>query len=235
MKDNEDTNTSPASNRFTSLREELSKAKEKQVRIELDPTDVLGYAFVKENQDGLQERCQVSACDNDSQQVTLDFHNGNQEIMEYNDLINLIKKQDEDDDQIWSFKGIKGHRKTNKKWEVLVDWDHTNESWEPLEDIRLVDAVTLAEYAIEKKLIYKPGWKWAKKKGKSPKKFIRMARNFKSQVKDLKARFKIGIEVPRGVNDAMRLDSENKNNKWMEAITKEKYQLFDFDTFEVLA
>ena len=70
--------------------------------------------------------------------------------MEYNDLIHLINKQNEDDDQILSFKGIKGHRKRNKKWEVLVDWEHTNESWEPLEEMRLADSVTLAEYAIEK-------------------------------------------------------------------------------------
>ena len=126
----------------------------------------------------------------------------------YNDLINLINKQNEDCDQVWSFKGIKGHRKRNKKWEVLVDWDHTNESWKPLEDIRLADAVTLAKYALEKKLIYQPGWKGAKKKGKSPRKFIRMAKIFKSQaqVKDLKARFKFGIEVPMGVKDALRLD-----------------------------
>ena len=33
---------------------------------------------------------------------------------------------------------------------------------------------------------------------------------------------------------AMRLYKKNGNNKWMEAITKEKNQLFDFDTFEVL-
>ena len=32
----------------------------------------------------------------------------------------------------------------------------------------------------------------------------------------------------------MRLDRENKNNKWMEEITKEKDQLFDIETFEVL-
>ena len=43
---------SPTTNRFTSLREELSKAEGKPVRIELDPSDVLGYAFVKENQEG---------------------------------------------------------------------------------------------------------------------------------------------------------------------------------------
>ena len=79
--------------------------------------------------------------------------------MEYNELINNINAQTEDEDAIWSFKGIKDHRKRNKKWEVLVDWGHTNESWEPLKEMRLADAVTLAEYALKHKLVYQPGWK----------------------------------------------------------------------------
>ena len=138
----------PYKERFQSLREELSKAEGKAVRLELDPTNVLGYAFVKSNSEGVQERCQVTECDPDAQQVTLEFHAGNKEIMEYNDLINIINVQQEDGDQLWSFKAIKGHRKRNKKWEVLVDWEHTNESWEPLEELGLAEAVTLAEYGI---------------------------------------------------------------------------------------
>ena len=129
--------------RFTSLREELSKAEGKPMRVEFDPTDVLGYAFVKKNSEGADERCQVVHCDNDSQQVTLEFLHGSKETMEYNDLINLINKHEEDGDQLWSFKGIKSHRKRNKKWEVLVDWDHVNASWEPLEDIRLLPIMRL--------------------------------------------------------------------------------------------
>ena len=222
------------SERFTSLREELSKAEGKPMRIEFDPTDILGYAFVKKNSEGNDERCQVVDCDNASQQVTLELLHGDKETMEYNDLINLINKHNEDGDQLWSFKGIKGHRKKNKKWEVLVDWDHVNASWEPLEEIRLADSITLADYAIKNKLIYQVGWKWAKKKNKSSKKFSRMAKIYKSQVKDLKARFKFGIEVPRGVKEALRLDEKNGDTKWMDAINKEKDQLFDFKTFEVL-
>ena len=145
--------------------------------------------------------------------------------MEYNELINLINKHEEDGDQLWSFKGIKGHRKRNKKWEVLVDWDHVNASWEPLEDICLADQITLADYAIKNKLIYQVGWKWVKKKKKTSKKFSRMAKIYKSEVKDLKACFKFGTEVPRGVEEGLRLDEKNGKAKWMDAITKEKDQL----------
>ena len=115
-----------------------------------------------------------------------------------------------------------------------MDWDHVNASWEPLDEIRLADQITLVDYAIENKLIYQVGWKWAKKKKKSSKKFARMAKIYKSQVKDLKARYKFGIEVPRGVREALRLNEINGNTKWMDAITKEKDHFFDFKTFEVL-
>ena len=58
---------------------------------------------------------------------------------------------------------------------------------------------------------------------------------FKSQVEDMQPRFKFGVEVPRSVKEAMRLDEMNGNKLWIEAITKKRDQLFDFETFEVLA
>ena len=48
--------------------------------------------------------------------------------------------------------GIDGHRKNKNKWEVLVNWDHTNATWEPLSEIRLADATTLANYAYDNEL-----------------------------------------------------------------------------------
>ena len=50
----------------------------------------------------------------------------------------------------------------------------------------------------------------------------------------MQPRFKFGIEVPRSVKEAMRLDKINENNLWMEAVTKERCQLFDYETFEVI-
>ena len=79
------------------------------VRIELDPSDVLEYAFVKENSHVDQRRCQVTVCDADSQQITLEFHNRSKEVMKYNNLSNILNSQEEDGDQIWNLKGIKGH------------------------------------------------------------------------------------------------------------------------------
>ena len=55
---------------------------------------------------------------------------------------------------------------------------------------------------------------------KNPKKFIRLAKIFKSQVKDIKARFEFGVEVPRGYQEAVKLYEKNGNTKWQALIGK---------------
>jgi len=43
-------------------------------------------------------------------------------------------------------------------------------------------------------------------------------------VKDIQARFKFGVEVPRTFEDVIRLDKENGNTKWADARAKEMEQ-----------
>ena len=50
----------------------------------------------------------------------------------------------------------------------------------------------------------------------------------------MKFRFTFGVEVPRGVNDALRIDKDNGDTRWMYAINKKKDQLLSYDTFDVL-
>ena len=83
-------------------------------------------------------------------------------------------------------------------------------------------------------MIDEHGWKWAKKLYKNPKKYIRMTKIFRSQVKDIQARFKFGVEVPRTFEDAVRLDKESGNMKWAVARAKEMEQSFEYKTFMVL-
>ena len=80
-------------------------------------------------------------------------------MIDYNELINIINANKENGDGLWSFKAIKGHRKNGRTWEVLVDWDHYNETWESLGEMRLADTITLAYYAFDNELTDTPGWK----------------------------------------------------------------------------
>ena len=97
--------------------------------------------------------------------------------------------------------------------------------------MRLFDIMTLAKYAHDNDLINTPGWKWTKKKPKHPKKFIRMAKIFKSQVNPPGPRYKFGVRIPRNREEILRLDKINGNTFWEEAIDKEIGQLLDYETF----
>ena len=77
--------------------------------------------------------------------------------------------------------------------------------------MRAADPVTLSNYANEKNLTHLQGWKWAKDKKSKPKKFIRMEKILKSQVKDIKPRYKVGVLVPRSVIEALSEDKKNNN------------------------
>ena len=77
----------------------------------IDPGELLGYSFAKEL-DGDFERCTVTSIDEETNMMHLDYLNGREELIAYNELINLLNAQDEDGDQLWSNKAIKDHRKS---------------------------------------------------------------------------------------------------------------------------
>jgi hypothetical protein len=47
-------------------------------------------------------------------------------------------------------------------------------------------------------------------------------------------KYKFGIQVPRGIRNAISLDKKSKNNLWQEAIETEIKQLIDYETFIIL-
>jgi hypothetical protein len=47
-------------------------------------------------------------------------------------------------------------------------------------------------------------------------------------------KYKFGIQVPKGIKNALNLDKKNGNNLWEEAIKTELKQLTDYETFIVL-
>jgi hypothetical protein len=47
-------------------------------------------------------------------------------------------------------------------------------------------------------------------------------------------KYKFGIQVPKGIKNAINLDRKNGNNLWQESIKTELKQLTDYETFIVL-
>ena len=73
-----------------------------------------------------------------------------EELIEYNDLMEMIEEQKPNDDGTWRFRKIMAHREPkNKKdtWKVLVEWESGERSWEPIKNIFTGDRYILAEYA----------------------------------------------------------------------------------------
>ena len=224
-------------NRLVSLNDTLSELHGTEIGSKIDPENLVGFSYARKK-DGTSQRCVVQSVDENNEQVEVEYLNGSRELVEYNEIINQLNAREEDGDGIWSFKKILNHRPLKGKrnqWEVLVDWDQCNSTWEPLSEMRAADQITLANYAKENNLLDLQGWKWAKSKEGNPKKFIRMAKILKSQVKDLKARYKFGILVPRSCNEALSEDNKNNNTLWDGSLKTEIGQLDEYSTFKVLA
>ena len=200
----------------------------------IKPEDLIGYTFVKDYA-GTPQRGEVKDLDEEGR-FLIEFVNGGEELMNYNDLINHYNAKYDEGSHLWTFEKILDHRKVKGgKYEVRVKWDTGETTWEPMQVIKEDDRITLAAYARECELLDTPGWKWARRLTKNPKKFIRMAKIFASQTRNHGPKFKYGIRVPRNYKEAVELDKANGNTLWQDAIKKELGQINDFRTFKALS
>ena len=119
-----------------------------------------------------------------------------------------------------AFTEINGFRRpiiTTKGWSVQVKWKDGSVSWHPLSLIKSSNPIELAEYAVSNKLSEEPAFKWWV--GQTLRKRNKLINKFKTMRTPKKIKF--GIEVPSTVEEALRLDLENGDKLWQEAIGKE--------------
>jgi hypothetical protein len=107
-------------------------------------------------------------------------------------------------------------RKTTKGWHLCVYWNDGTTSWELLEDLKERNPVEVAEYSATKSLLNSPAFIWW-----TPhviqKRTIIIAAVTKSYHKRT---HKFGIEVPKSWDDCVKLDKENNNTLWQDAVRK---------------
>ena len=160
----------------------------------------------------------------DDTRYRVSFDNGKQRTYDYEEIINMANRPDEDDEERWIFEKIISHRwspTSTGKIDVLVKWEGYEEpSWEPMEIMKKDDPVTLAKYAEENHLLNKSAWKWANRYVKNKKKVIRISRLMASKRKT-GTKYQFGYRVPRTISEAYKLDEINGNTKWADAIKKE--------------
>ena len=202
--------------------------------VTVDPENMVGFQFVKEH-NGFPHKARVLQEMEEPGKYLVAIGDGDrEEIMEYNDIMNFVEEQltQDEEDQAWTFEAILNHRKTKKgKYELLIKWTTGEETWEPLSEIGNQDPVTVAMYAKDAELLDTPSWRHFQKYLNQDKKYIRaMKQVFAAKKKETKIKF--GIEVPKHYKDALRLDKQNGNTLWQDAIKTELDQINSYNTFK---
>ena len=166
-----------------------------------------------------------------------------EEIMSYNQLMDYIQKgtnAEEDPDSLFKFRDIVAHQgplestdpnHKGSKYNVMVEWESGEITYEPLALISKDDPITCAVYAKKHDLLDTTGWKHLKRYAKTSKRFIRAVKQSRIRQVRASARYQHGFQVPRDYNDAMRLDKENGNTHWQDAMDLELTQIHEYKVF----
>lgn len=216
------------------------------------PDDLIGRTFLQQpEENGERHRAQISkkiTYEDDDERVDFLITKGNgqpEEIIAYNEILAHIERnnkdeQDSNGEQVWRFRDITAHQgplteghKSYKgsSWNVLVEWETGETTYEPLNMIAKDDPVTCAAYAKRNGLLDTPGWKRFKQLAKREKVIRRMINQTQRQQKRYAPKYKFGVEIPRNHKHAMELQAKYGHRKWSEAEMVEIGQLVDYSSF----
>ena len=92
------------------------------------------------------------------------------------------------------------------KYNVMVEWESGEVTYEPLTLISKDDPITCAVYAKKHDLLDTTGWKHLKRYAKTSRRLIRAVKQSRIRQVRASARYLHGFQVPKDYNDAMRLD-----------------------------
>ena len=114
----------------------------------------------------------------------------------------------------------------------MVEWESGEVTYEPLTLISKDDPITCAVYAKKHDLLDTTGLKHLKRYAKTSKRLIRAVNQSRINQVRASARYQHGFQVPKGYNDAIRLDKENSNTHWQDAMDLELSQIHEYKVFK---
>ena len=217
----------------------------------IDPNDIIGRTYLTQPaEDGTRIRLRITEALeeldkslNQSDEVVrfrAKSSDGTyEELQTYNQMLDKLEEVDGDDD-VWKFRSIDNHQGPLKRsdpdykgssWNVRVNWENGEISYEPLSIIGKSDPVTVAIYAKENDLLRLDGWKKFTKLAHRQKKLLRMANQAKLQSFRTAPIYHFGIFVPRNHQHAMELDRVNGNSLWREAELTELDSIDEYGIF----
>ena len=223
-----------------------------------DPSDLIGRTFLlPPEENGERHRAKVTGkvveiIDQDDGQreeninSILDIGNGKvEELISYNQLLeHLENAQDNDmsmDQDLYRFRAIIGHQGPllasdpdwkGSKYNVQVEWETGEITFEPLSIIAADDPITCAEYAKENDLLALDGWRRFRSLAKKDKVLARAIKQSKIRQVRRSQTYMFGYLIPRTYMDAIQFDSENKNSKWYDATKLEMESMLEYEVFK---
>jgi hypothetical protein len=201
---------------------EVSKPIEDDERIyPYAPEDLIWKAFLREdvaNGDLVRaEIVQQLKTEHDNNGRNLKFlvetTNGDktiEHIMDYAVLCDLVEAQMEAVDKglttnVWTFKNILAHqgpmtakdpRYKGSSWNILIEWDVGEPTWEPLNLIAKSDPMSVSLYGEKNGLLNRKGWKYLKWHARNTRKVYRHVREILKARGMEGPRYKYGVRLP---------------------------------------
>ena len=223
-----------------------------------DFCDLIGRTFLLppeesgERRRGKVTRQVVEIIDQDNSQrieninFILDIGNGKvDELISYNQLHEHLENvQDHDmgmDQELYLFSAIIGHQGhllasdpdwKGSKYNVQVEWETGEITFEPLSIIADDDPITCAAYAKENDLLGLEGWCRFRSLAKKDEVFAKEIKQSKIRQVRRSQTYIFGYLIPRNYMEAMRFDSENKNSKWYDSIKLEMQSMLEYKLFK---
>jgi hypothetical protein len=116
-------------------------------------------------------------------------------------------------------------------YNILVEWETGETTYQPLDLIAEDDPVLFAEYARRNRLLDTPGWKCFKRLGQSEKKIERIVKQAKLTSYRRDPFWKFSVLLPRTHVQSVEIDRKNGNTKWQDSEKTEMEQLAEYKTF----
>ena len=145
------------------------------------------------------------------------------------------------DQELFKFRTIIGHQGSlaasdpdwmGSKYNVQVEWETGEITYDPLSIIAAHDPATCAAYAKENDLLAVEGWHKFRNLAKKDKVLARAIKQSKIRQVRRSQTYMFGYLIPRNYMEAMQFDSENKNSKWYDTIKLEMESMLEYKVFK---
>ena len=120
----------------------------------------------------------------------------------------------------------------DRKYNVQVEWETGEVTFEPLSVIADDDPVTCAAYAKQHDLLTLEGWCRFRDLAKRDKVLARAIKQNKIRQGRRFQTYMFGYLIPRNYMEAIQFDTENKNSKWYDAIKLEMESMQEYKVFK---